>query len=94
MAGFTAYATSKGGLVTLTKALAVELGPIGIRVNAVRRAGPASHRRLFTACLFCTFLCDALMPDTHASPLQVLPAATNTAMLRAGFEGDKAGAAH
>jgi NAD(P)-dependent dehydrogenase (short-subunit alcohol dehydrogenase family) len=30
------YATSKGGLVTLAKALAVELGPLGIRVNAVR----------------------------------------------------------
>ena len=30
------YATSKGGLVTLTNALAVELGPLGIRVNAVR----------------------------------------------------------
>ena len=28
------YAASKGGLVTLTKALAVELGPLGIRVNA------------------------------------------------------------
>lgn len=43
------YAASKGGLVSLAKALAVELGPLGIRVNAV------------------------------------LPAATNTPMLRAGF---------
>lgn len=49
--GFVAYATSKGGLVALTKALAVELGPRGVRVNAV------------------------------------LPAATETPMLRAGFEG-------
>ena len=48
--GFSAYAASKGGLVSLTKALAVELGPLGVRVNAV------------------------------------LPAACNTAMLRAGFE--------
>ena len=32
------YATSKGGLKTLTNALAVELGPLGIRVNAVRDA--------------------------------------------------------
>ena len=37
------YATSKGGLKTLTNALAVELGPLGIRVNAVRSpAAPGS----------------------------------------------------
>jgi len=53
--GFVAYATSKGGMVALTKALAVELGPRGIRVNAV------------------------------------LPAATDTEMLRAGFEGNPKG---
>ena len=54
------YAASKGGLVSLAKALAVELGPSGVRVNAV------------------------------------LPAATNTAMLRAGFEsaGNLAGLSH
>lgn len=33
--GRAAYAASKGGVVTLTKALAVELAPQGIRVNAV-----------------------------------------------------------
>ncbi|MEQ8821114.1 MAG: SDR family oxidoreductase [Sumerlaeia bacterium] len=32
---FVAYATSKGALATMTKALAVELGPRGIRVNAI-----------------------------------------------------------
>lgn len=53
--GFVAYATSKGGLVALTRALAVELGPRGVRVNAV------------------------------------LPAATETPMLRAGFEGNPEG---
>jgi NAD(P)-dependent dehydrogenase (short-subunit alcohol dehydrogenase family) len=53
--GFAAYATSKGGLVALTRALAVELGPRGVRVNAV------------------------------------LPAATETPMLRAGFEGNPEG---
>lgn len=31
----TAYTTSKGGVMTLTKALAVEFAPYGIRVNAV-----------------------------------------------------------
>jgi len=46
---FVAYATSKGALVTMSQALAVELGPRGVRVNAV------------------------------------LPAATDTPMLRAGF---------
>ncbi|MEO8377105.1 MAG: SDR family oxidoreductase [Candidatus Sumerlaeota bacterium] len=51
---FVAYATSKGALVTMTKAMAVELGPRGVRVNAI------------------------------------LPAATETAMLRAGFAGKEA----
>lgn len=31
----TAYVTSKGGIVALTRAMAVELSPLGIRVNAV-----------------------------------------------------------
>ena len=48
---FVAYASSKGALVALTRALAVELGHVGIRVNAI------------------------------------LPAATSTPMLLAGFEG-------
>lgn len=51
---FVAYATSKGAMVTMTRALAVELGPRGVRANAI------------------------------------LPAATDTAMLRAGFEGNEA----
>ena len=33
--GATAYATSKGAVITYTRALAKELGPKGIRVNAV-----------------------------------------------------------
>ncbi len=35
IAGRAAYATSKGGIIALTKELAVELGPLGITVNAV-----------------------------------------------------------
>jgi 3-oxoacyl-[acyl-carrier protein] reductase len=34
-AGFGAYAASKGGVISLTKTLATELGPSGIRVNCV-----------------------------------------------------------
>jgi 3-oxoacyl-[acyl-carrier protein] reductase len=33
--GAIAYATAKGGLITLTKALAKELAPHGVRVNGV-----------------------------------------------------------
>lgn len=51
---FTAYATSKGALVSMTRALAIELAP-EIRVNAI------------------------------------IPAATDTPMLRAGFENNPAG---
>lgn len=36
---YVSYAASKGGLVSLTKALAVELSPQGIRVNAVAPGG-------------------------------------------------------
>ena len=33
--GFVAYASSKGALVSLTKSLAVDLGPCGVRCNAI-----------------------------------------------------------
>jgi 3-oxoacyl-[acyl-carrier protein] reductase len=34
-AGYSHYAASKGGMISLTKSLASELGPYGIRVNSV-----------------------------------------------------------
>ncbi|HKY95105.1 MAG TPA: glucose 1-dehydrogenase [Kiloniellales bacterium] len=51
LAGRTAYATSKGGLISFTETLAVELGPLGITVNAVA-PGPVDTpltRRVHTA---------------------------------------------
>lgn len=53
--GFVAYATSKGALVSMTRAMAVDFGSMGVRVNSI------------------------------------LPAATDTPMLRAGFEGNGEG---
>lgn len=50
LAGRAAYGTSKGGLISFTETLAVELGPLGITVNAVA-PGPvdtALTRRVHT----------------------------------------------
>jgi NAD(P)-dependent dehydrogenase (short-subunit alcohol dehydrogenase family) len=43
MAGYTAYISAKGGILGLTRALAVEGRPVGIRVNCV---APAAATRL------------------------------------------------
>jgi 2-deoxy-D-gluconate 3-dehydrogenase len=34
-AGISAYSTSKGAVIAMTRAFAAELGPVGIRVNAI-----------------------------------------------------------
>ena len=38
LVGFSSYAASKGGLMALTLTMAAELGPLGIRVNALSPA--------------------------------------------------------
>jgi 2-deoxy-D-gluconate 3-dehydrogenase len=43
MVGLAAYDASKGGVVMLTKALALELGPHAIRVNAIAPGGIATE---------------------------------------------------
>ncbi|MBI4913114.1 MAG: SDR family oxidoreductase [Acidobacteria bacterium] len=61
-AGYGAYAAAKGGVISLVKSLAVELGPWGIRVNGVApgwvdtdmaapalRADPAERARIAAA---------------------------------------------
>jgi NAD(P)-dependent dehydrogenase (short-subunit alcohol dehydrogenase family) len=46
LGGLAAYATSKGGLFALTRALSVEGKPFGIKVNTVH---PAAHTRMLEA---------------------------------------------
>ena len=44
--GLAAYATSKGGLFALTRALSVEGAPFGIKANTIH---PAAHTRMLEA---------------------------------------------
>jgi len=45
--GLTAYSTSKGAVIALTRAMAVDHGPQGIRVNCVA-PGPVYTPRMYT----------------------------------------------
>jgi NAD(P)-dependent dehydrogenase (short-subunit alcohol dehydrogenase family) len=45
--GLTAYSTSKGAVIALTRAMAVDHGPQGIRVNCVA-PGPIYTPRMYT----------------------------------------------
>ncbi len=47
--GFTSYAASKAGIIGLTRAMAIECAPRGVRVNAL---SPGHHRHASAAGLF------------------------------------------
>ena len=59
--GMAAYSVSKPALVHLTRTLAIELGPDGIRVNAVAPDTPA-NRAMFPA----EVMADAVAPEAIA----------------------------
>lgn len=75
MPNIAAYATAKGALAALTRAVAVEYGPHGITCNAV---APGFVRTAFTAALqereeFLAFLKQAVPAGRWAEPADIAP---------------------
>jgi gluconate 5-dehydrogenase len=87
MAKIAAYATAKGALAALTRALAVEYGPYGITANAV---APGFVRTEFTSALqqrpdFERFLRESVPCGRWAIPEDVAPAVLFLASPAASF---------
>lgn len=72
-----AYAASKGAVMQLTKALAVEWGPDGIRVNAIAPG----------------FVESSLVPDSEKTPAREAAIMARTPQKRIGDPSDVGGAA-
>jgi NAD(P)-dependent dehydrogenase (short-subunit alcohol dehydrogenase family) len=77
--GLLAYITSKGAVIGLTRALAVELGPVGITVNAISpgltRTGKAASdqpEELFDAVRSAQAIKRTLVPEDYAGVLAFL----------------------
>lgn len=77
--GLAAYITSKGAVIGLTRALAVELGPAGVTVNAISpgltrtgTAGADQPQELFTAVRDAQAIRRTLVPDDYAGLLSFL----------------------
>lgn len=83
--GQTNYAASKGGVIGLTKALAKEVAPMNIRVNAV---APGFIQTPMTEAVPAHILQDVLQ---HKIPLQRMGRAQDVAHLVAFLVSDKSG---
>lgn len=73
--GFAAYAVAKAGLVALARALAVELGPVGVRANAVAPG----------------FVCVPRNAQVWTDPEALAEVAEQAPLRRAGQPGDISG---